>query len=66
MAHGGSQAMGQIKATAAVLHHSYNSAGSEPCLGPTPQLMAMLLNPLGKARDPIHILMDQGSLTTEP
>ena len=38
-AYGGSQARGQIRPTAAGLHHSHN-AGSEPCLRPTPQLMA--------------------------
>ena len=38
-AYGGSQARGQIRPIAAGLHHSHN-AGSEPCLRPTPQLMA--------------------------
>ena len=41
-AHGGSQARGQIGATAASLYHSHINAGSEPLLGPTPQLMATL------------------------
>ena len=41
MAYGGSQARGQIKATAAGLHRSHSNAGSEPCLRPTPQRMAM-------------------------
>ena len=41
-AYGGSQARSQIGATAAGLCHSHNNAGSEPCLQPTPQLMAML------------------------
>ena len=41
-AYGISQARGRIKATAASLHHSYSNAGSEPCLRPTPQLMARL------------------------
>uniref|UniRef100_A0A4X1UWI1 Exocyst complex component 7 n=1 Tax=Sus scrofa TaxID=9823 RepID=A0A4X1UWI1_PIG len=40
-AHGGSQARGQIGAATAGLHHSHSHAGSEPHLGPTPQLMAM-------------------------
>ena len=31
-AHGGSQARGQIGATAASLHHSHSSTGSEPHL----------------------------------
>ena len=39
-AYGGSQARGQIRATAAGLYHSHSNAGSEPCLRPTPQLMA--------------------------
>ena len=39
-AYGDSQARGQIRAIAASLHHSHT--GSEPCLGHTPQLTAML------------------------
>ena len=31
-AHGGSQARGLIRATAASLRHSHSNAGSEPCL----------------------------------
>ena len=42
MAHGGSEARGQIRAAAASLHHSHTNTGSELCLQPTPQLMAML------------------------
>ena len=42
MAHGGSQARGRIGAVAASLHHSLSNARSEPCLRPTPQLMAKL------------------------
>ena len=42
MTYGGSQARGLIGATAAGLHHSCSSAGSEPCLQPTPQLTATL------------------------
>ena len=41
-AYGGSQARGQIIATAAGLHHSHNHTRSEPCLQPTPQLTATL------------------------
>ena len=41
-AYGGSQARGQIGAVATGLRQSHNSAGSEPCLQPTPQLTAML------------------------
>ena len=40
-AHGGSQARGPIGAVAAGLHHSHSNTGSEPCLRPTPQLVAM-------------------------
>ena len=40
MAHGGSQARSQIRATAASLHHSHSNSGSKPSLQPTPQLMA--------------------------
>ena len=31
-AHGDSQTRGQIRATAASLHHSHSNTGSEPCL----------------------------------
>ena len=41
-AYGSSQARGQIIAAAVGLHHSNRNGGSEPCLRPTPQLMAML------------------------
>ena len=40
MAYGGSEARGQIGATAAGLHHSHSHARSEPRLRPTPQLTA--------------------------
>ena len=39
-AHGGSQARDQIGATAAHLCHSHGNTESEPCLRPTPHLMA--------------------------
>ena len=38
---GGSQARGQIEATAAGLHHSHSNIRSEPRLQPTPQYTAM-------------------------
>ena len=41
-AYGGSQARGQIGATAAGLHYSHSNTRSEQCLQPTPQLTAML------------------------
>ena len=40
--YGSSQARGLIRAVAAGLHHSHSNAGSEPCLGPIPQLTATL------------------------
>ena len=40
VAYGGSQARGQIRDTAASLHHSHSNAGSKPHLRPTPQLTA--------------------------
>ena len=40
MAYEGSQARGQIGATAAGLHHSHSKARSELRLQPTPQLTA--------------------------
>ena len=39
--YGGSQARGRIRAAAAGRHHRHSNARSEPCLQPTPQLMAM-------------------------
>ena len=42
MAYGISQARGQIGGTAAGLPHSHSNSGSEPCLQPTLQLLAML------------------------
>ena len=57
-ANGGSQARGWMRAAAASLCHSHRNAGSEPCLHPTPQLMAtpdpQILNPLSKARNQTH------------
>ena len=40
-AYGSSQARGQIRATAASLHHSHSNTGSKLGLWPTPQLTAM-------------------------
>ena len=42
VAHGGSQARGQIGAGVAGLHHSHSNVRSKLCLPPTPQLTAML------------------------
>ena len=42
VAYGSRQARGQIRATAAGLHHSHSKAESKLCLQPTPLLMAML------------------------
>ena len=39
-AYGSSQARGQIRATAAGLHHGHSNAGSKLCLQPTPQFTA--------------------------
>ena len=59
VANGISQARGPIRATAASLCHSHSNAGSELCLQPTPQRKAILdPQPLSKARDQTHILMD--------
>ena len=43
--YGGSQARGQIEATAAGLHYSHSNTKSEPHLQPTPQLTAMPESP---------------------
>ena len=59
MAYEDSQARGQIGAVAINLRHSHSNLGSDLCLWPTPQLMAMLtLNPLNEARDRTCIVMD--------
>ena len=59
VAYGSPQARGQIRAAAASLCHSRSNARSEPRLWPAPQLMATLdPNPLSKARDQTHVLMD--------
>ena len=42
VAHGGSQAMGRIRAAAASLRRSHSNARSKQSLQPTPQLMATL------------------------
>ena len=57
-AYGSFQGRGQIGAAATSLGHSHSNARSEPHLRPTPQLTAMNLNPLNKARNQIHILMN--------
>ena len=56
-AYGSSQAMGQIRAVAAGLHHSHSNARSEPRLWSRPQLH-QILNPLREAGDWTHVLMD--------
>ena len=65
MAYGGSQARGRIRTTAAGLRdsHGHSNAGSEPCLQPTPQLMATL-DPQATERgqDQICVLMDAGQI----
>ena len=40
LAYGGSQAMGRIGTVAASLCQSHSNVAVEPCLRPTPQLMA--------------------------
>lgn len=58
MVYGGSQARGQIGATAAGLRHSHSNARSKPRLRPTPSSWQhQILNPLNKARDQTHNLM---------
>ena len=57
-AYGGSQARGRIGAVAAGLHHRHSNTRSQPCLQPTPQLMAMpILDLLSEARDQTRNLM---------
>ena len=59
MAYGGSQVRGAIGAPAGGQCHSHSNARSDPCLQPTPQLMArQILNPRSEARDQTCILMD--------
>ena len=42
VAYGSSQARGQIRAIAAILHYNQSKGGSKLCLQPTPQPMATL------------------------
>ena len=63
VAYGSSQARGRIGAAAASLCLSHSHTRSEPCLWPTPQLIAMpVLNLPSKARDQTGILMDTSRL----
>ena len=62
-AHGGSQARGWIGAVATDLHHSHSKARSELFLQPTQSSrQCWILNPLSKARDWTHNLMDSGQI----
>ena len=61
MAYGSSQARGQIRVSAVHPQYSHSNARSKLHLWPIQQLAAMLdwiFNPLSKARDWSHILMD--------
>ena len=60
VAYESSQARGQIRATAAGLHHSHSNVGSKPHLRPTQQ--RQILNPLSGARDRTHIFMDASGI----
>ena len=57
-AYASSQARGWMGATAAVLCHSHSTARFELHLGPMGKLEHQILNPLSKARNQTHILMD--------
>ena len=66
---GSSQARGQIRATAASLHHSHRNVGIQAPLQTTPQFMATLDRCIadpraagGEARDLIRILMDTSQI----
>ena len=52
------RARGWIRAIPAGLCHSHSNRGSNLCLQPTPQFMAVILNPLSEARDWTCIFMD--------
>ena len=58
VAYGSFQARGRIGAAAAGPSHSHSNAGSKLHRQPTPQLVAMLFNPLSEARDQTCFLMD--------
>ena len=53
VAYGSSQASGRIGAAVAGLYHNHDIKGSEPHL-----CQCQILNPLSKASDQTHILMD--------
>ena len=58
VAYGGSQARGQTRAAAAILHHSHSNSRSKPRLRHHSSQQRWILNPLSEARDWTHILMD--------
>ena len=64
MAYGGSQARERIRAVVAILRHSHSNPRSEPCLRPTPELMANArsLPLLSEAREGTCILMDTSQI----
>ena len=63
LAHGSSQARGQIGAIAAGLYHSHSNSRSMPHLQPAPQSpQCQILNPLSKAKDQTCVLMDTGQI----
>ena len=69
IAYGSSQARGLIRATAAGLHQSHSSTGSDLCLQPTPQLTAMPDPPpteRGQGWNPQPHGSQSDSLTTAP
>ena len=68
-AYGGAQARGLIRAVATSLHQSHSNVGSEPCLQPTQQLMAMLdpqPTERGQESNPQPHSSQSDSLTSEP
>ena len=62
-AYGGSKAKGQIRATAADLHHSHSNIRSEPlCDLHHSSWQCRILNPLSEAGDRTCMVMDPGQI----
>ena len=63
MAYRNSQVRGKIRAIAAGLHQSPRNSGSKPCQPHTPSSwQCQIPDPLSKARNQTHILMDTSQL----
>ena len=68
MAHGSSQARGQIRAATTSLHHSHSNTGSQLSMAPTPQFTANARSLIHRARpgiEPTSSWIPVGFVTAE-